>query len=160
MVFCWWLFITTLVLKHHDWFCIMSAFISLGFVFWMSYLWAFGKKATVPIYNWCTKFTHIQNLQGLGKIRRRVEVSIHQHRGGGTCHEKTKVWSAEVFVWYGDLLLAFYNYHGLVAPRFSLYNFWFHTYSVCFCVQGVFPAALPYTVYLVRRPQYLFTRSC
>jgi len=31
--------------------------------------------------------------------------------------------------------------------------------SVCFCVQGVFPAALPYTVRLVRRLQYQFTRS-
>jgi len=41
----------------------------------------------------------------------------------------------------------------------SLYNFWFQIYLVCFCVQGVFPAALPCTVYLVRRPQYLFTRS-
>jgi len=26
---------------------------------------------------------------------------------------------------YGGLLLALYNYNGLVAPRLSLYNFWF-----------------------------------
>ena len=75
----------------------------------------------------------IENLQGLGKIWPRVEVSTYQHRGGRTCHEKTKVWSAEAFVWYGDLLLAFYNYHGLVAPRLSLYNFCFLIYSFCLC---------------------------
>jgi len=27
--------------------------------------------------------------------------------------------------WYGALLLALYNYNGLVAPRLSFYNFWF-----------------------------------
>jgi len=36
------------------------------------------------------------------------------------------------FFWYGVLLMALYNYTGFVAPRLSLYNFWFHIYSVCF----------------------------
>jgi len=34
------------------------------------------------------------------------------------------------------LLLALYNYNGLVAPRLSLYNFWFHfnRFAFVFCV--------------------------
>ena len=47
-----------------------------------------------------------------------------------------------LFVWYGGLVLALYNYYGLVAPRLSLHNFWFHIYSACFYVLREFPAAL------------------
>jgi len=46
--------------------------------------------------------------------------------------------------------LALHNYNGLVALRLSWCNFWFLL---------VFPAVLPHTVRLVRRPQYQFTRS-
>jgi len=40
------------------------------------------------------------------------------------------------------LLLALCNYNGLVAPRLTLRNFWFSFHSVCFCVLGLFTAAL------------------
>jgi len=40
------------------------------------------------------------------------------------------------------LLLALYNYNGLVVPRLSLCNFWFSFHSVCLYVLGVFTAAL------------------
>jgi len=39
-------------------------------------------------------------------------------------------------------VLALYNYYGLVAPRLSLHNFWFHINSACFYVLREFPAAL------------------
>jgi len=32
------------------------------------------------------------------------------------------------------MMLALYNYNGLVAPGLSLYNFWVHFHAVCFCV--------------------------
>jgi len=57
-----------------------------------------------------------------------------------------------IFFWYCGLLLALYNYNGFVAPRLNLYNFWFSFHSVCFYVLGVFPAARPHTVHLVRTP--------
>jgi len=60
--------------------------------------------------------------------------------------------SIPFFFWYCGLLLALYNYNGFVAPRLSLYNFWFSFHSVCFYVLGVFPAARPHTVHLVRTP--------
>ena len=47
-----------------------------------------------------------------------------------------------LFVWYGGLVLALYNYCGLVAPRLSLHNFWFHINTACFYVLREFPAAL------------------
>ena len=70
-----------------------------------------------------------------------------------------KMYTYRLFVWYGGLLLALYNYNGLVAPGLSLYNFWFSFDSVCFCVLGLFPAALSHTVRLVRRLQHQFIRS-
>jgi len=39
------------------------------------------------------------------------------------------------FFWYGGLLLALYDYNGLVAPILSSYNFWFQfTRFFVFCV--------------------------
>jgi len=76
-----------------------------------------------------------------------------------TIPELRTVYGATTFVWYGGLLLALYNYNGLVAPGLRLYNLWVHFHSVGFCVLIVFPAALPYTVRLVTRLQYQFTRS-
>jgi len=62
-----------------------------------------------------------------------------------------------MIVRYGGLLLALYNYNGLVAPGLSLYSGFIFT-RFC-CVLVVFPAVLPYTVRLARRLQYQFARS-
>ena len=53
-----------------------------------------------------------------------------------------------------------YNYNGFVAPRLNFDNFRFHCTSFFVVELGEFPAALPYTVRLVRRLQYQVTRSC
>ena len=57
MVFCWWRFMTTVVLWHHDWVCTMPAFILIRFVLWSGCVPSSssahrvpGKKAAVPIY--------------------------------------------------------------------------------------------------------------
>jgi len=56
-------------------------------------------------------------------------------------------------------LLALYNNNCLVAPRPSFVQFLAPFHTVCFCVLGEFPAALPHSVRLVRRLQYQFIRS-
>ena len=60
---------------------------------------------------------------------------------------------------YGGLLLALYNYNGLVVPGLSFVQFLGSFSLGLFCVLVVFPAALPHIVRLARRLQYQFTRS-
>jgi len=40
---------------------------------------------------------------------------------------------ATLFVWYGGLLVALYNYNGLVAPGLRLHNFWVIYTRVVLC---------------------------
>ena len=63
--------------------------------------------------------------------------------------------TVQCFFWYGGLLLAHYNYNGLVAPRLSFVQYLVSFHLVCFCVLAVFSAALPYTVHLVTNLQGL-----
>jgi len=79
---------------------------------------------------------------------------MHPLRFLGAC-----VWFFSLFVWYSGLLLALYNYNDLVGPGLSFVQFLGSFSLGLFCVLVVFPAALPYTVRLVRRLQYQFTRS-
>ena len=53
-------------------------------------------------------------------------LSQGQHRAWTVpLHPAMRLERPQFFFWYGGLLLALYNYNGLVAPRLSLYNFWF-----------------------------------
>jgi len=55
-----------------------------------------------------------------------------------------------IFILRGVLLMALYNYSGLIALWLGLYSFW-HDLTLLFCLLDVFPAALPKTVRPVRR---------
>jgi len=126
MLFCYWRFMTTVVLQRHDWVCTMSGFISLA-LFRVLVVFPAALLHTVRL---------VRRLQCQFTTSWWDPCKLEWHPAESRTHDlPAPKWThllldhglvlRHSFFWYGGLLLALYNYNGLVAPRLSLYNFWF-----------------------------------